>query len=59
MDTLPAVRYAPARPGDVRDSLADIAAAHTAFGFEPRIGLAEGLADYVAWARQEDLALAH
>jgi UDP-glucose 4-epimerase len=59
MDALPPVRYAPARAGDVRDSLADIAAARTAFGFQPRIGLTAGLADYVAWARREDFALAH
>jgi len=58
MGTLPPVRYAPARPGDVRDSLADITAARTAFGFQPRIGLTAGLAEYVAWARQEELALA-
>jgi UDP-glucose 4-epimerase len=58
MDGLLPVRYAPARPGDVRDSLADITAARTAFGFEPRIGLTTGLADYVAWARREDFALA-
>jgi UDP-glucose 4-epimerase len=59
MGPLPAIHYAPARPGDVRDSLADITAARTAFGFQPRIGLTAGLADYVAWARQEDLSLAH
>jgi UDP-glucose 4-epimerase len=59
MDGLPPVRYASARPGDVRDSLADITAARTAFGFRPRIGLTAGLADYVAWARREDFALAH
>jgi UDP-glucose 4-epimerase len=58
MDGLLPVRYAPPRPGDVRDSLADITAARTAFGFEPRIGLTTGLADYVAWARREDFALA-
>jgi UDP-glucose 4-epimerase len=58
MDGLPPVRYAPARPGDVRDSLADITAARTAFGFQPRIGLTAGLAEYVAWARQEEFALA-
>ncbi len=59
MDGLPPVRYAPPRRGDVRDSLADITAAHTAFGFQPRIGLTAGLADYVAWARRENFVLAH
>ncbi|MFO7608157.1 MAG: NAD-dependent epimerase/dehydratase family protein [Candidatus Krumholzibacteriia bacterium] len=45
--------HGPERPGDVRDSLADISAAQRAFGFEPTIGMEEGLAEYVAWARQE------
>jgi len=58
MGTLPPVRYSPTRPGDVRDSLADITAARAAFGFQPQIGLTAGLAEYVAWARQEELALA-
>lgn len=59
MGGLPPVRYAPPRPGDVRDSFADITAARTAFGFQPEIGLAGGLAEYVAWARENDFALAH
>jgi nucleoside-diphosphate-sugar epimerase len=49
----PRVQHAPARPGDVRDSLADISAAREAFGFEPAVDLDEGLAEYVAWAREE------
>lgn len=46
----PAPRYGPPRPGDVRDSLADISAARVAFGFEPTVGLDEGLAEYLMWA---------
>lgn len=49
----PRVQHAPARPGDVRDSLADIGAARAAFGFEPAVDLDEGLEEYVAWAREE------
>ena len=49
----PWVVYGAPRPGDVRDSLADISAARAAFGFEPAVGLDEGLAEYVDWARQE------
>jgi len=41
------------RMGDVRDSMADIAAARGTFGFAPRVTLEEGLAEYVAWAREE------
>jgi len=45
------VQYAPPRKGDVRHSLADIRAAREAFGFAPTVGLEEGLAEYIAWAR--------
>jgi UDP-glucose 4-epimerase len=34
---------APARPGDVRDSWADVSEARSALGFDPRISLEEGL----------------
>jgi UDP-glucose 4-epimerase len=39
------------RAGDVRHSIADVSAARAAFGFAPTVGLAEGLREYVAWAR--------
>jgi len=45
------VEYGPPRPGDVRDSLADIAAAQEAFGFDPKVEMYEGLVEYVAWAK--------
>lgn len=35
--------YRPARPGDVRDSLADVSAAHKLLGYEPSVDLREGL----------------
>lgn len=47
----PVVDYGPPRPGDVRDSLADIGAAAAAFGYQPTVSLAEGLQEYCAWAR--------
>ena len=49
----PSIRYAPPRDGDVRDSMADISAARSALEFEPTVGLAAGLAEYLTWARQE------
>jgi len=49
----PDVRYRPPRPGDVRDSLADISAATAVFGYMPRIDLSDGLAEYMAWASEE------
>ncbi len=39
--------FAPARAGDVRDSVADIAKARRDLGYEPRVGLEEGLARLV------------
>lgn len=37
-------RHEPVRPGDIRDSLADIHAAQELLGYEPKVKLAEGLA---------------
>ncbi len=47
------VRYGPPRPGDVRDSLADISRAQEALGFTPAVSLPQGLPEYVSWARAE------
>lgn len=49
----PTVVHGPPRAGDVRDSLADIGAARSRLGFEPVVGLDEGLPDYVRWAEAE------
>ena len=49
----PEVRYGPERPGDVRDSMADISLASSVLGFDPSVALPAGLAEYVAWARSE------
>ena len=49
----PLVLHGPPRPGDVRDSLADISAARKAFGFEPTASLEDGLAEYIRWVRTE------
>ena len=44
--------YAPQRPGDVRDSVADIHAAHKAFGYEPVIDVKEGLKKSIGWYKE-------
>jgi len=44
--------YAPERPGDVRHSLADISRARRVLGYEPVVGLAEGLRRTVDWMRE-------
>lgn len=49
------VEYGPPRKGDVRHSRADISAARAAFGYEPSIEFAEGLAEYIDWARSHVL----
>jgi nucleoside-diphosphate-sugar epimerase len=45
--------YGPARPGDIRDSLADISAAREAFGYDPVVGFEDGLRRTVEWYRQQ------
>lgn len=47
--------HGPARPGDVRDSLADIEAAREAFGYEPVVSLREGLERTVAHLRSHEV----
>jgi UDP-glucose 4-epimerase len=37
------MEFRPPRPGDIRDSFADVEAARRELGFEARVGLAEGL----------------
>ncbi|KUG19936.1 MAG: SDR family oxidoreductase [Methanomicrobiaceae archaeon] len=41
--------YEDPRPGDIRDSLADISKARAAFGFSPSYSLHDGLAETIAW----------
>ena len=55
-DLVPAmheISHGPERPGDVRDSLADISAARSALGFEPTVAIGPGLDEYVQWAKAE------
>jgi nucleoside-diphosphate-sugar epimerase len=43
--------YEPAREGDVRDSQADISKARALLGYQPAVGLDEGLSRTLAWCR--------
>lgn len=43
--------YAPPREGEVRDSVADIAAARSMLGYDPRIDVQEGLKRTIDWYR--------
>ena len=47
------VRHDPPRKGEVRDSLADISAAEKGLGYQARVGIHDGLSEYVSWARTE------
>ncbi len=47
------IRNGPPRPGDVLHSLADTRTAAEVFGFEPQVGIEDGLTGYVEWARRE------
>ncbi|HEY7199869.1 MAG TPA: NAD-dependent epimerase/dehydratase family protein [Candidatus Dormibacteraeota bacterium] len=41
--------HGPPRPGDIRDSLADLAAARRVLGYEPGVGFEDGLRTTCAW----------
>ncbi|HET7294600.1 MAG TPA: SDR family oxidoreductase [Vicinamibacteria bacterium] len=48
----PRPRFAPARPGDIRHSLAEIRRARTLLGYRPRVDFETGLGWTVAWYRE-------
>jgi nucleoside-diphosphate-sugar epimerase len=50
--------YKEPRPGDVRDSQADITKAKKLLGYTPIVGLEEGLRHTLAWCRAESAAAA-
>lgn len=45
--------YLPPRPGDVRDSLADISLAKKVLKYEPQVDMSSGLKEYIDWAKIE------
>jgi nucleoside-diphosphate-sugar epimerase len=47
------IEYLPERPGDVRDSLADISAAKNIMGYVPRVSIEEGLRQTIDWFRAQ------
>ncbi|MEZ5125368.1 MAG: NAD-dependent epimerase/dehydratase family protein [Thermoleophilia bacterium] len=51
------VEHAAPRPGDVRDSLADISAARAAFGYEPVVPIEpDGLTRYMDWIADDPVS---
>jgi len=49
-------RSGPPRPGDVRDSLADLTKIRQRLGYEVRVPLREGIERTIAWLRVQDVA---
>jgi nucleoside-diphosphate-sugar epimerase len=47
--------YAPPRPGDIKDSLADLALSHRELGYQPAVCLREGLERTIEHLRDEQL----
>ena len=50
----PGVDWQPAQPGDVPRTFADVSRARAELGYDPRVGLEEGLRRFVAWYRGPD-----
>ncbi len=50
--------YAPARPGDIRDSSADIRRAQKVLGYKPVVDFQSGLEATLDWYRQKHLSIA-
>ena len=46
------MEFAPEPPGEMRATLPDMTAMHRDFGFEPRVGLEEGIGKFVRWFRE-------
>ncbi|MDD1673714.1 MAG: GDP-mannose 4,6-dehydratase, partial [Methanomicrobiales archaeon] len=47
--------YKPVRPGDIRDSLADISAAKRDLGYLPQFTLQRGLQETITWYKNRSL----
>jgi UDP-glucose 4-epimerase len=47
------------RPADVARHWADIGLARKSLGFEPRVGIKDGLRQYVSWVKGQDMDLEH
>jgi nucleoside-diphosphate-sugar epimerase len=48
------ITYAPARVGDVKDSLADISKAERLLGYKPAVHFREGLERAITWYKNKE-----
>lgn len=53
LDTEVEPEYAPPRPGDVAESLADVSLARQLIGYEPSVAFEEGLERTIAWIAEQ------
>lgn len=51
------VDYTDPRPGDIRDSFADITKANKILKFEPKYDIQSGLKDYIEWSKSRNYAI--
>ena len=56
MGKKPNIEYQEKRADEAQDTLADIKKAKTAFGFEPKISIEEGLKRTITWYKKSQLA---
>jgi UDP-glucuronate 4-epimerase len=47
----PAIEHQPAQPGDVERTFADISRARALLGYDPRVGIEEGISRFAEWFR--------
>jgi nucleoside-diphosphate-sugar epimerase len=53
------IQYLPPRLGDILFSQADITKARETFGFAPTVKINDGLAEYLAWIKGDEITQAH
>ncbi len=51
------VEYTDQRPGDIRDSFADISKAKSFLKFEPAYNIESGLKEYIEWSKSRNYAI--
>ena len=46
------IEYGPLRPGDVKDSLADISLGYQKINYSPMVNIEKGIEEYILWAKR-------
>lgn len=53
LETTPAVKHLPMQPGDVPRTFADVSRARAELGYDPQVGIAEGIDRFARWFRAQ------